>query len=77
MTVRAVRYLRVSTVAQSNSDRFGFARQVEICERSEALHDLEAVTTITDTISGGTRERPGLDSLARTARQAQATSTPS
>ena len=73
MTVRAVRYLRVSTVAQSQSDRFGFARQVDICERSESRHALEAVTTVTDTISGGTRERPGLDSLAQAARRHGAT----
>lgn len=72
-SVKAVRYLRVSTAAQSKSDRFGFARQIDICERSEDRHGLEAVATTTDTISGGTRERPGLGGLVRAARQSGAT----
>jgi DNA invertase Pin-like site-specific DNA recombinase len=71
--IRAVRYLRVSTSAQADDKRYGYARQRIICTRSEAKHGLEVVGEVTDQISGGESLRPGLASLPEVARQHGAT----
>jgi DNA invertase Pin-like site-specific DNA recombinase len=71
--IRAIRYVRVSSNAQADDKRYGYARQRIICTRSEAKHGLEVVGEVTDQISGAESVRPGLAGLPQLARERGAT----
>lgn len=73
MPTRAVRYLRVSSQSQAEDTKYGYARQRITAQLSERKHGLEVVCEITDQISGGVSERPGLTSLPDLAKQHGAT----
>ncbi len=67
MRRRAAAYLRVSSTAQADEDRFGYHRQIAGIRAYAERSDLEIVREYRDAITGKSVSRKGLDQLMREA----------
>lgn len=61
--MRAAAYLRVSTIAQAEADRFGYGRQAHEVSEYAGKHNLELVREYRDAITGTSTTRVGLQQL--------------
>jgi site-specific DNA recombinase len=61
--VLAAAYLRVSTLAQADADRFGYGRQAHEISEYARKHNLELVREYRDAITGTSTTRVGLQGL--------------
>lgn len=61
--MRAAAYLRVSTIAQAEADRFGYGRQAHEIGEYASKHNLELCREYRDAITGTSTTRVGLEQL--------------
>lgn len=69
MARRAAAYLRVSSTAQADEDRFGYHRQIAGIRAYAERADLDLVREYRDAITGKSVSRQGLDQLIRDAAE--------